>query len=97
MSTPDPNKTINKPEATREAQPRPVETATGKRVDHAGAAAEFLHAPHHAQSHDERVWTMRTKRDATAYAIDEWEELREHASQIKTHTLAHLDTYLEEF
>ena len=29
--------------------------------------------------------------------LPEWEDLREHASQIKEHTLTHLADYLEEF
>ena len=29
--------------------------------------------------------------------MPEWEELRELASQIKEHTLTHLDAYLEQF
>lgn len=97
MSTPDPHQTQNSAAATREAQPRPAKAKPGKRVDHAGAARQFLASPEHAQSHDQRVWAMRTKRDAQAHTIDEWEELRELASQIKTHTLTHLDSYLEQF
>ncbi len=37
------------------------------------------------------------RRHAEAAATPEWEELREIASQIKEHTLTHLDRYLEEF
>ena len=94
---PDPYATINSPKATRETQPRPDATPQGQRVDHRASAAQFLRAPEHAKSHDERVWSMRKKRDAQAHAIPEWEELRELASQIKTHTLTHLDEYLEQF
>jgi L-lactate dehydrogenase complex protein LldF len=47
--------------------------------------------------HDERLWDLRMKRDAQMHAIPEWEELRELASRIKEHTLAHLDEYLEQF
>lgn len=83
--------------ATSEAQPRPDKARAGDRVDHAAAARQFLDAKAHARSHDERVWAMRKKRDAAAYGIDEWEELRELASQIKTHALTHLDSYLEQF
>ncbi|ROO28541.1 4Fe-4S ferredoxin, partial [Salinisphaera orenii MK-B5] len=99
MSTnqPDPAATIQSKTATREAQPRPAKAADGKRVDHARSAKQFLNAPEHAKSHDTRVWAMRTKRDKQAHTIEEWEELRELASQIKTHTLTNLDTYLEQF
>lgn len=83
--------------STRETQPRPDIARVGKRVDHAGSAKQFLDAPVHAQSHDERVWAMRTKRDKQAHTIEEWEQLRDLASQIKTHTLTHLDDYLEQF
>jgi L-lactate dehydrogenase complex protein LldF len=81
----------------REAQPRAMITKDGKRVDHAEAAKRFLAAPEHQTFHDERLWDMRRKRDRQAFAIDEWEELRELASKIKEHTLTHLDTYLEQF
>jgi L-lactate dehydrogenase complex protein LldF len=37
------------------------------------------------------------RRDKAAAAIPEWEELRRLASEIKEHTLTHLDHYLEEF
>ena len=81
----------------REAQPRAMVTKDGKRVDHAEAAKRFIAAPEHQTFHDERLWDMRKKRDRQAFAIDEWEELRELASKIKEHTLTHLDTYLEQF
>ncbi len=47
--------------------------------------------------HDKALWFVRVKRDNQAKSIDEWEELRNSADKIKTHTLAHLDTYLEAF
>ncbi len=40
---------------------------------------------------------MRQKRDKAAHGLPEWEQLRDWASQIKSHTLSHLDTYLETF
>lgn len=83
--------------SSHETQPRPDIARPGKRVDHAGSAKQFLDSPVHAQSHDQRVWAMRTKRDKQAHTIEEWEELRDLASQIKTHTLTHLDDYLEQF
>ncbi|MES1936758.1 lactate utilization protein B [Salinisphaera hydrothermalis] len=97
MSTPDPSQTQNSAEAVREAQPKPAKARPGQRVNHASAAREFLQSPIHAQSHDERVWAMRQRRDAAAETIPEWEELRDLASQIKTHALTHLDEYLEQF
>jgi L-lactate dehydrogenase complex protein LldF len=88
---------MNSPQAARESQPKPTRARAGKRVDHARAAREFLAAPIHEKSHDERVWAMRQRRDAAAEDMPEWEELRDLASQIKTHTLTHLDAYLEQF
>lgn len=49
------------------------------------------------QWHNETLWMVREKRDKLAMNIPEWEELRESASQIKLHTLSHLDEYLVEF
>ena len=35
-------------------------------------------------------------RDRVVAEVDNWEDLRRHARQVKEHTLAHLDRYLEE-
>lgn len=67
------------------------------RVDHAKAAAEFLTKPAHVAFHDKRLWDLRSKRDAQAHSIPEWEALRAEASQIKEHTLSHLADYLAQF
>ena len=67
------------------------------RIDHAHEASEFLAAKEHQAFHDRRLWDLRLKRDREAAAIPEWEELRELASRIKEHTLAHLADYLEQF
>jgi L-lactate dehydrogenase complex protein LldF len=71
--------------------------ATAKRVDHAGAASEFIAAPQHVEFHDRRLWEIRRKRDQECLAIPEWEELRTLASAIKEHALSHLSHYLEQF
>lgn len=68
-----------------------------KRVEHAKLASEFLSHPEHVAFHDKRLWDLRSKRDAQAHAIPEWETLRALASQIKAHTLSHLADYLEQF
>ncbi|PPQ33187.1 lactate utilization protein B [Rhodopila globiformis] len=81
----------------RERQPRGAEVNGRRPIDHEAAAARFIAAPEHEKMHDERLWDLRSKRDAQMHAIPEWEELRELASQIKQHTLAHLDEYLEQF
>lgn len=43
------------------------------------------------------LWYVREKRDIAAKSIPEWEDLRKAASNIKAHTISHLDKYLEEF
>jgi len=65
--------------------------------DHSNAAAEFLQDKERARWHDETLWFVRAKRDKAAHNLDEWEALRNAASQIKEHTLSMLDDYLLEF
>jgi len=83
--------------AVREPQPRGAKIRGNRPVDQAEAAERFLAAPLHQAAHDERLWDLRKKRDVAAHGIPEWEELRDLASEIKTHTLSHLDRYLEQF
>ena len=64
---------------------------------HSKAAKEFLKNETDAKWHDATFWSVRTKRDNMAYGLEEWEQLREKASQIKRHTVTHLDEYLEQF
>ena len=64
---------------------------------HKDKAREFLRNQDYARWHDETFWSVRTKRDAMAFSLPEWETLREKASAIKRHTLTHLDEYLEQF
>ncbi len=80
----------------REPQPRGARIHGSRPVDQSEAAARFISAPEHEKVHDERLWDLRRKR-SVMHEIEEWEELCELASQIKQHTLAHLDEYLEEF
>ena len=40
---------------------------------------------------------VRQKRDIATKKLEHWEHLREVASNIKAHTITHLDSYLEEF
>lgn len=47
--------------------------------------------------HDETLWWIRAKRDKAAFAIPEWELLRETASQIKNNVLSDLHNYLIAF
>ena len=67
------------------------------RVDHATLAGKFLAAEANAEFHDRRLWELRQKRDQQMAMIPEWQDLRDHASAVKEHTLSHLDRYLEEF
>jgi L-lactate dehydrogenase complex protein LldF len=64
---------------------------------HATAAQQFISNREQEQWHNETLWFVRQKRDNMAMQIPEWEELRELASKIKMHTIAHLDHYLEMF
>ncbi len=47
--------------------------------------------------HDGAVFDLRRRRDLAAAEVPDWEALRERAAALKTHTLDHLDTYLERF
>ena len=47
--------------------------------------------------HDAAVFDLRTRRDAPAREVPDWEALREQAAAIKAHVLDHLDTQLERF
>ena len=64
---------------------------------HAVKAKAFLKNEERASWHDRALYAVREKRDRQAYSLPEWEQLRDKASQIKEHTLAHLADYLEEF
>jgi L-lactate dehydrogenase complex protein LldF len=66
-------------------------------VDPEGLAARFIALEVHESTHDRLVWGMRQNRDKAVAGVPEWERLRELASQIKEHTLTHLDQYLEQF
>ncbi len=64
---------------------------------HAKKAAKFIQNESRVDWHDASLWFVREKRDKASHNIEEWEQLRELASQIKDHTLSHLDEYLEQF
>src|SRR5271169_1130848 len=80
-----------------EPQPRGAHSKGNKPIDQAEAAKRFLAAPHHQKQHDTRLWTLRQRRDDQMWSMPEWEEMRNLASDIKEHTLSHLDSYLEMF
>lgn len=64
---------------------------------HAKAAAAYIKDKSRTRWHDETLWTVRQKRDVAAGKVPEWEQLRELASEVKSHVLANLDQYLERF
>lgn len=66
-------------------------------MSHPEQAEQFLANEARSRWHDETLWQVRTKRDRAAGRIPEWEELRETASAIKSHTLSRLDHYLVQF
>ena len=69
-----------------------------KQADPAAKASLFiLQDEIHEPMHDRFLWATMQRRNEEAAAIPEWEELRHLASEIKEHTLTHLDRYLEEF
>src|SRR5260221_2555815 len=72
-------------------------SAMSRPVDPEGLAARFIDLQEHESTHDRLVWGMRQNRDKAVAGIPEWAKLRELASQIKEHTLTHLDQYLEQF
>ena len=83
--------------STIEPQPRGARKDGDRPIDQVEAAERFLAAPRHQKQHDERLWTLRQRRDGQMWLMPEWEEMRTLASAIKEHTLGHLDTYLEMF
>ena len=66
-------------------------------MSHPKKAAAFIQDEKNVREHDRAVWFLRSRRDRAVFAIHEWEQLRERAAQIKTHTMSHLDDYLEQF
>ncbi|MFM6936071.1 MAG: lactate utilization protein B [Aquirufa sp.] len=66
-------------------------------ASHAEASAKFIEDADRTDWHDETLWFVREKRDKASKVLPEWEALREHASQIKDHTLANLQQYLIDF
>ncbi len=64
---------------------------------HSENAEKFVANDERMHWHDQALWFVREKRDRASKSIPEWEQLREFANQIKTHTMANLDKYLLEF
>lgn len=66
-------------------------------MSHPALAQIFVDDKPRAQWHDKALWFVRQKRDRMASGVPEWEELRQHASEIKQHTMSLLPDYLEMF
>ena len=66
-------------------------------MSHPREAAKFVANESRMHWHDKALWFVREKRDIASKGLPEWEELREYANRIKTHTMSRLDHYLEEF
>ncbi|HEX5167752.1 MAG TPA: lactate utilization protein B [Cyclobacteriaceae bacterium] len=64
---------------------------------HPHQAEEFVNDKERTRWHDETLWFVREKRDIASRSLQEWEQLRDAASQIKDNVLSHLDDYLIEF
>ena len=66
-------------------------------MGHPEKATQFVANDERMHWHDQALWFVRHKRDLASKSLPEWEQLRADASAIKTHTMANLDKYLEEF
>ena len=71
--------------------------SAGQGIKHPQAAEKFQADSSYAKWHDQALWFVREKRDRQARALPEWEQLRNHAANIKSHTLSKLGYYLELF
>ena len=58
-------------------------------TEHSKRAARFTQDVEKTAWHDATFWSVRQKRDKMAQELPEWEDLREHASEIKMHTITH--------
>ena len=66
--------------------------------DHAQLSERFNKDEPRVDWHDQTLWWVRKKRDLAANSLSEdWEALREAASQIKDNVLANLSEYLVQF
>ena len=64
---------------------------------HSQRSTEILKDQDKVSRHDQTFWSVRSKHDTQAKMLPEWETLRNHASDIKRHTITHLADYLEQF
>ncbi|HIE96121.1 MAG TPA: 4Fe-4S ferredoxin, partial [Fuerstia sp.] len=66
-------------------------------MSHPRLAKKFTDNKPRAQWHDKALWFVREKRDRMVSDVPEWEDLRQHASAIKMHTMSRLPHFLEQF
>ena len=66
-------------------------------MPHPSLARKFTDNKSRAQWHDKSLWFVREKRDRMASSVPEWEDLRQHASAIKMHTMSRLPDLLGQF
>jgi L-lactate dehydrogenase complex protein LldF len=66
-------------------------------LNHSQASEIFNQDEARVKWHDETLWFVRQKRDKIAFQLDDWELLRETASQIKQNVLSNLHDYLITF
>lgn len=66
-------------------------------TEHSRRAKEILKSRDKVTRHDQTFWGIRQGHDNMMHSLPEWEQLRDHASQIKRHTITHLADYLEAF
>jgi L-lactate dehydrogenase complex protein LldF len=66
-------------------------------MKHAYSARKFIVNIERTNWHDKALWFVRAKRDIATKEVEEWEELRALASQIKTHVISNLDILLIQF
>lgn len=66
-------------------------------MDHVSRARAFVADAGRTTWHDESLWLVRTKRDAAADLVPDWERLRDAAAAIKREALARLPELWLEF
>ncbi len=66
-------------------------------VDFKNKSRDFVSDVQRSKWHDTALWFVRSKRDVAVMNVDNWEELRNQASNIKEHCISNLDKYLIEF
>lgn len=66
-------------------------------TDHPSMARDFVANVERMRWHDQSLWYVRSKRDAQASTIPEWEYLRQQAAAIKDEAVANLGELLAQF